>query len=58
MTNDNKDLQAEQQSSKPNPSLRSLDRLVGTWNMQGHEFDTGKAMDGQVRFEWMNGGFF
>jgi len=35
----------------PNPDLRSLDRLVGTWNLSG---DT----DGTVRFEWLDGGYF
>ncbi|MGA9770687.1 MAG: hypothetical protein WBV94_16725 [Blastocatellia bacterium] len=40
-----------QQSPEPNPDLKSLDRLVGTWNV------TGEAQ-GQIRYEWMEGGFF
>ena len=36
---------------RPNPDLRSLDRLVGTWEMSGD-------VRGRVTFEWMEGGFF
>jgi hypothetical protein len=39
------------QSPKPNPDLKSLDRLVGTWKVSG-------GAQGQIRFEWMEGGFF
>ena len=35
----------------PNPDLRSLDRLVGTWTLGG---DT----SGTVSYEWMDGGYF
>jgi hypothetical protein len=41
----------EQGTSGPNPDLKSLDRLVGTWKMSG---DT----KGKVTYEWMEGGFF
>ena len=40
-----------EQATLPNPDLKSLDRLVGTWNV------TGEA-EGQVRYEWIEGGFF
>ena len=43
---------AQPQPSQPNPDLKSLDRLVGTWNVSGPD------IHGQVRFEWMEGGFF
>jgi hypothetical protein len=36
----------------PHPQLRQLDRLVGTWAV------TARGIEGQVRFEWMEGGFF
>jgi hypothetical protein len=49
---DNNNTQAEQQPPKPNPALKSLDRLVGAWNMSGPD------IKGQVRFEWLEGGFF
>ncbi len=35
----------------PNPDLKPLDRLVGTWVMSGD-------VSGTVRYEWMAGGFF
>ena len=41
-----------QQPTEPNPVLRSLDRLVGTWDVSGPE------IGGRVTFEWMDGGFF
>ncbi len=43
--------QADQQPPQPNPDLKSLDRLVGTWEMSGE-------VQGRVSFEWMEGGFF
>lgn len=48
---DNNYSQAEQQLPTPNSDLKSLDRLVGTWNVSG-------GVKGQVRYEWMEGGFF
>lgn len=44
--------QAYQQAPTPNPDLKSLDRLVGTWKV------TGPAIEGKVTYEWMEGGFF
>lgn len=41
----------EQSLPQPNPDLKSLDRLVGTWNL------TGDA-EGSVIYEWMQGNFF
>jgi hypothetical protein len=40
------------QRPTPNPDLKRLgDALLGTWNVSG-------GAQGQVRFEWMEGGFF
>jgi hypothetical protein len=39
------------QAPQPNPDLKSLERLVGTWQMSGE-------VQGRVAFEWMEGGFF
>jgi hypothetical protein len=39
------------QPPQPNPDLRRLDRLVGTWNVAG-------GAQGQVTYQWMDGGFF
>ncbi|HEY0070212.1 MAG TPA: hypothetical protein VGE04_09620 [Chloroflexia bacterium] len=45
-----------QQTPTPNPDLKGLDRLVGTWAV----FDPGGAegVQGRVTYEWMEGGFF
>lgn len=51
MADDANNAQAHQQPPQPNPDLRSLDRLVGTWEMSGE-------VKGKVAFEWMEGGFF
>jgi len=42
---------AQQQSPVPNPDLKSLDRLIGTWRMSG-------GVEGTTTYEWMEGGFF
>ena len=42
---------AEQASVQPDPDLRSLDRLVGTWLVSGEA-------KGTVTYEWTPGGFF
>jgi len=42
---------SEYQIPTPSADLKNLDRLVGTWDI------TGGAV-GQVRYEWMRGGFF
>ena len=43
-------------SDTPNPLLKTLERLIGTWTVSD---PTGKGeMNGQARFEWMDGGFF
>jgi hypothetical protein len=44
--------QTEYKMSERNPGLNSLDKLVGTWQVSGPD------IDGQVIFEWMDGGFF
>jgi hypothetical protein len=36
---------------KPNPDLKSLDRLIGTWKQSGE-------VEGEITYEWMEGGFF
>ncbi len=35
----------------PNPALRTLDRLIGTWKQTG-------GYNGTATYEWMEGGFF
>ena len=36
---------------KPNPDLKSLDRLIGTWKQSGE-------IEGEITYEWAEGGFF
>jgi hypothetical protein len=40
-----------EQPPAPNPDLKSLEPLVGDWKVSG-------GVDGLVRYEWMEGGFF
>ena len=47
---DTSNAQAYQQP-EPTPDLRSLDRLVGTWEISG-------GAQGRATYEWMEGGFF
>jgi hypothetical protein len=42
----------QQLPKSPNPALKVLDRLVGRWRM------TGPEVEGQISYEWMEGGFF
>ncbi len=51
MVDDANNAQAIQQPPQPNPDLKNLVILVGTWEMSGD-------VHGQVTFEWMEGGFF
>jgi hypothetical protein len=36
----------------PNPALKKMDRLVGTWKLNG------PVVAGTVTFKWLEGGFF
>lgn len=56
MMANNTNMQADQQPPAPNPDLKSLDRLVGTWNVA--DPSGSGAAQGTVRYEWMEGGFF
>jgi hypothetical protein len=49
--NTSDDAQSHRQPPEPNPDLRSLERLVGTWELSG-------GAQGRVTFEWMEGDFF
>ena len=43
-------------TTAPNPALKQLDKLVGTWDVSD---PSGKGeISGQVRFEWIEGGYF
>jgi hypothetical protein len=42
----------------PDPRLKALDKLVGTWELKHRDLKTGEEWPGKDRFEWMDGGFF
>ena len=44
---------------QPDPALRRLDRLVGTWTMEGNLVGSDEHnIRGQTTFRWLPGGFF
>jgi hypothetical protein len=48
-----------QQLPQPDPALRRLDRLVGTWTMEGNLVGSDdNTIRGQTTFRWLAGGFF
>ena len=42
---------SQNERSKPNADLKSLERLIGTWKQSG-------GIAGEITYEWMEGGFF
>ncbi|MGO8950951.1 MAG: DUF1579 family protein [Ktedonobacterales bacterium] len=45
--------------STPDPALRRLEKLVGTWRITGRTLDSeDENISGQVTIEWLLGGFF
>jgi hypothetical protein len=43
----------------PDPALKRLDILVGTWDITGHTLDSADDnISGRTAFEWLPGGFF
>ena len=44
---------------QPDPALKRLDRLVGTWNMKGRLIGSDEEnIMGRTTFQWLDGGFF
>jgi hypothetical protein len=44
---------------QPSPELKRLDRLVGTWSMEGNLVGSDeKNIRGETTFRWLRGGFF
>jgi Protein of unknown function (DUF1579) len=44
---------------QPDPALRRLDPLVGTWTMRGHFVGSDEEnITGEATFQWLEGGFF
>ncbi len=47
------------QMSAPDPALKRLEKLVGTWELKGRTLDSKEDnITGWHTFEWMPGGFF
>ena len=53
---DNTHTQDQQQAPTPNPDLKALDRLIGTWAVSDPSGNG--AIEGRTTFEWLEGGFF
>jgi len=51
MSENNSNDQMAYQPATPNPDLKSLARLIGTWQVSG-------GAEGVVTYTWMEGGFF
>ena len=44
---------------KPDPALKRLDILVGTWSLRGRTLDSeADNVIGMTTFDWLPGGFF
>jgi hypothetical protein len=59
MADDNaNDAQAHDRQPQPNPALKSLDVMVGAWELKGRESGPDGEIHGRPTFEWMEGGFY
>jgi hypothetical protein len=51
--------EAQAQALTPDPALKRLDRLVGTWTVKGHLIGSDEEnIIGKTTFQWLAGGFF
>ncbi len=58
MSDNNNNNQAMQMPA-PDPALKRLDKLVGSWTMKGRTLDSNEDnISGRTTFEWLPGGFF
>jgi Protein of unknown function (DUF1579) len=49
----------EPSQPSPDPALRRLDRLVGTWTLTGNLVGSDEEnIVGEISFQWLEGGFF
>ena len=58
MANNDTNNAQEDRSPQPNPALKSLDVMVGTWELKGRESGPDGEIHGQLAFEWLEGGFY
>jgi hypothetical protein len=45
-------------SPKPNAAMKSLDVMVGAWDLEGREAGSDGDINGRLSFAWMEGGFY
>ncbi|MDQ3005333.1 MAG: DUF1579 domain-containing protein [Chloroflexota bacterium] len=56
---DKDNVQAGDQAPEPDPALKRLDVLIGTWDLKGRTLDSDEDnISGWNTFEWLPGGFF
>ena len=56
MATDQLEKPKQQEAPTPDPALRRLDRLVGTWEMKGHLVGSDNdSITGTTRFSWLHG---
>lgn len=54
-----KSKQEAQPTQTPDPALKRLEKLIGTWNLKGRTLDSKEDnITGWNTFEWLPGGFF
>ncbi len=50
--------QGQDRPPQPNPALKRLDVIVGTWDLKGRESGPDGEVYGQMAFEWLEGGYY
>jgi hypothetical protein len=58
MPDDNTNNARAHELPQPNPALRSLDVMVGTWELKGRESGPEGEIHGRPTFAWMEDGFY
>jgi hypothetical protein len=58
MAGNNAESSSKDASPRPDPRLRTLDKLVGTWKLTGRNFGSDAEWYGHQVYAWMDGGFF
>jgi len=48
----------QETADAPDIRLRSLNPLIGEWQLHHRDLNTGETWDGRDQFMWMDGGFF
>lgn len=51
-------VETQPQPPQRHPALNQLEKLVGTWALKARNFGDSSEFQGQMTFEWLDGGFF